>query len=68
MGARLMTTRAEREEEEERKRRRRIYWILKMKAEGELKKTPPRQTTLSQEHDLWKSREARREARHAKDD
>jgi hypothetical protein len=52
-------------EEEARARRRRIFWIMKMKEEGGLEKKPPRSTTISQEHNLWKDREARREARNA---
>jgi len=36
-----------------------------MKEEGGLEKKPPRSTTIAQEHQLFKDREARREARNA---
>jgi len=49
------------DEEAARKRRRQIFWIMKMKEQGMVKK--PRTSTLGQEHDLFKTREARREAR-----
>lgn len=50
------------ESEEERKRRIAIFLMLRRKAEG-LDEKPPRRTTLAQESELWKIREARREAR-----
>lgn len=51
------------DEEAARRRRRQIFWIMKMKEQGMDKK--PRTSTLRQEHDLFKTREARREARNA---
>jgi hypothetical protein len=48
------------ETEAERKRRIAIFLMLR----NQEKKKPPRRTTIAQEHDLFKAREARREARH----
>jgi hypothetical protein len=51
--------------ETDEEKRRRIAIFLMLKRRDEQEQTPPRVTTLRQEHDLWKTRQARKEARNA---
>jgi hypothetical protein len=52
-----------RDDETEAERKRRIAIFLMMRERDTNPPKPPRRTTIAQEHDLWKTREARKEAR-----